>query len=115
MSEVQTVLEGEGEDRTKCLALHRRYQALVREYKRLDRRLVECQKKQLEVTTQTTPKTTPTSVTVPFQVAQHRDIIQNEYARANLAKGKLENLCRELQKHSKQVAVSQRDYVVGVV
>ena len=39
-------------------------------------------------------------------MAQHRDIIQNEYARANLARSKLENLCRELQKHSKQVAVS---------
>lgn len=45
-------------------------------------------------------------MTTAFQVAQHRDIIQNEYARANLAKSKLENLCRELQKHSKQVAVS---------
>ena len=45
-------------------------------------------------------------VLVLFQVAQHRDIIQNEYARANLARSKLENLCRELQKHSKQVAVS---------
>ena len=63
-------------------------------------------------------ETTPTwtlCVMVPFQVAQHRDIIQNEYARANLAKSKLENLCRELQKHSKQVAVSRRDGVVGVV
>ena len=49
MTEVKTVLDGEGEDRTKCHTLHRRYQALVREYKRLDRRLVECQKKQLEV------------------------------------------------------------------
>ena len=49
MSEVKTVLEGEGEDRAKCNILHRRYQSLVREYKRLERRLVECQKKQLEV------------------------------------------------------------------
>ena len=49
MSEVKTVLEGEGEDGTKCNILHRRYQSLVREYKRLERRLVECQKKQLEV------------------------------------------------------------------
>ncbi|CAI8045333.1 Alpha-taxilin [Geodia barretti] len=89
MSEVKTVLEGEGEDGTKCNILHRRYQSLVREYKRLERRLVECQKKQLEV-------------------AQHRDIIQNEYARANLARSKLENLCRELQKHSKQVAEESR-------
>lgn len=41
-----------------------------------------------------------------IQVAQHRDVIQTEYARVNVAKGKLENLCRELQKHSKAVAVS---------
>ena len=40
-----------------------------------------------------------------IQVAQHRDVIQTEYARVNVAKGKLENLCRELQKHSKAVAV----------
>ena len=53
MSEVRTVLEGEDEDGTKCHTLHRRYQSLVREYKRIDRRLVECQKKQLEVTTPT--------------------------------------------------------------
>ena len=46
----------------------------------------------------------------PPQVAQHRDIIQNEYARVNLAKSKLENLCRELQRHSKAVAVSQSLY-----
>ena len=49
MMEVKTVLEGDGEDGTKCHTLHRRYQALVREYKRMERRLVECQKKQLEV------------------------------------------------------------------
>lgn len=49
MSEVKTVLEGDGEDGTKCHTLHRRYQSLVREYKRMERRLVECQKKQLEV------------------------------------------------------------------
>lgn len=41
-----------------------------------------------------------------WQVMQHRDIIQNEYARVNLAKSKLESLCRELQRHSKAVAVS---------
>ena len=41
-----------------------------------------------------------------LQVAQHRDIIQNEFARLNVAKGKLETLCRELQKHNKQVVVS---------
>ncbi len=40
------------------------------------------------------------------KVSQHRDVIQNEYARVNVAKGKLENLCRELQRHSKAVAVS---------
>ena len=49
VSEVKTVMEGEGEDRAKCQLLHRHYQSLAREYKRLDRRLVESQKKQLEV------------------------------------------------------------------
>ena len=41
-----------------------------------------------------------------YQVAQHRDIIQTECARVNVAKSKLETLCRELQKHNKQVVVS---------
>ncbi len=40
------------------------------------------------------------------QVVQHKDIIQTEHTRVNQAKIKLENLCRELQKHSKAVAVS---------
>ena len=124
---MKTVLEGEEEDRAKCHILHRRYQSLVREYKRLERRLVECQKKQLEVPLclfshcripfsfslyiHSRIVLCPDSIlscpdSIPLQVAQHRDIIQNEYARANLARSKLENLCRELQKHSKQVAVS---------
>ena len=97
-------MEGEGEG--KCQLLHRHYQSLVREFKRLERRLVECQKKQLEVSLPFHPHSIIYHVSVPFQVAQHRDIIQNEYARANLARSKLESLCRELQKHSKQVAVS---------
>ena len=41
-----------------------------------------------------------------MQVTHNRDLIQNECARVNLAKSKLEGLCRELQKHSKTVAVS---------
>ena len=31
------------------VGMHRHYQALVREYKRTEKKLVECQKKQLEV------------------------------------------------------------------
>lgn len=34
-------------------------------------------------------------------------MIQTEHARVNVAKGKLESLCRELQRHSKAVAVSK--------
>ena len=33
----------------RCMGVHRHYQALVRDYKRSEKRLVECQKKQLEV------------------------------------------------------------------
>lgn len=33
----------------RCSSMHRYYQALVRDYKRLEKRLAECQKKQLEV------------------------------------------------------------------
>lgn len=33
----------------RCAGLHRHYQALSRDYKRSEKRLVECQKKQLEV------------------------------------------------------------------
>ena len=40
------------------------------------------------------------------QVTQHRDIVQTEHSRVTQAKVKLENLCRELQKHCKAVAVS---------
>lgn len=89
--EVKSLMEGGGSSEEavpweeRCTAIHRHYQVLARDYKRSEKRLVECQKKQLEV-------------------AQHRDVIQTEYARVNVAKGKLENLCRELQKHSKAVA-----------
>lgn len=83
LSDVKALIESAASEET-CAALHKKYQLLARDYKRLERRLVECQRKQLEV-------------------AQHRDIIQNEYARVNLAKSKLESLCRELQRHSKAV------------
>ena len=33
----------------RCTAIHRHYQVLARDYKRSEKRLVECQKKQLEV------------------------------------------------------------------
>ena len=89
LSEVKLLLESssDGDPEERFTAVHRRYHLLARDYKRLEKRLVECQRKQIEV-------------------AQHRDIIQNEYSRTNLAKTKLESLCRELQRHSKAVAVS---------
>lgn len=49
------LVEGSGADGSvatweeRCLGVHRHYQALVRDYKRSEKRLVECQKKQLEV------------------------------------------------------------------
>lgn len=36
-------------------------------------------------------------------VTKHRDIIQTDYNKAVFAKDKLESLCRELQKHNKQI------------
>ena len=40
------------------------------------------------------------------QLVQQKDSIQTELTRMSLAKTKLESLCRELQKHSKAVVVS---------
>ncbi|XP_065838166.1 alpha-taxilin-like [Oscarella lobularis] len=37
------------------------------------------------------------------EATRERDTMRNELSRSNLAKGRLENLCRELQKHSKAV------------
>ena len=90
----------------RCTAIHRHYQALVRDYKRSEKRVVECQKKQLEVGVVSGTVCVAQCHNYDLQVSQHRDVIQTEYARVNVAKSKLENLCRELQKHSKAVAVS---------
>ena len=52
LSEVKVLMEvgGKGTSWEECcLALHRHYQTLSRDYKRSEKRLVECQKKQLEV------------------------------------------------------------------
>ena len=52
MSEVKYVMDGETKPADERLTgLHKLYQALARDYKRLERRLVECQRKQLEVRT----------------------------------------------------------------
>lgn len=92
LNDVRLLMEGEAVSaEERCSLLHRHYQTMARDYKRLEKRLVECQRKQLEVT-------------------QHRDIIQTEYARVNLAKSKLESLCRELQRHNKAVAEESRQY-----
>lgn len=40
---------GGGGAEEQCASLHKHYQHMAREYKKLERRLVECQKKQLEV------------------------------------------------------------------
>lgn len=47
---MRLLMEGESTSaEEKCSTLHRHYQTLVRDYKRLEKRLVECQRKQLEV------------------------------------------------------------------
>ena len=42
-------MDGGGGAEEQCASLHKHYQHVAREYKKLERRLVECQKKQLEV------------------------------------------------------------------
>ncbi|XP_019859265.1 PREDICTED: alpha-taxilin-like [Amphimedon queenslandica] len=74
---------------SKLDALYKHCMTIVRDYKRLDKRLTECQRKQQEV-------------------IQHRDIIQTECNRATAAKNKLESLCRELQKRNKEVMEESR-------
>ena len=49
LAEVKALMDGEQEPGQKSHALHRRYQSMAREYKRLERKLADCQKKQLEV------------------------------------------------------------------
>ena len=49
LAEVRSLMEGEGGAEEQCASLHKHYQHVAREYKKLERRLVECQKKQLEV------------------------------------------------------------------
>eukprot|EP00118_Oscarella_pearsei_P005715 m.26285 g.26285 ORF g.26285 m.26285 type:complete len:135 (+) comp29213_c0_seq8:42-446(+) len=39
------------------------------------------------------------------EAVKERDSMRNDLSRANLAKGRLESLCRELQKHNKAVKV----------
>ena len=52
LNEVRVLMEEEGSGaEERCSSLHRHYQTLVRDYKRLEKRLVECQRKQLEVRT----------------------------------------------------------------
>lgn len=89
MIEVRDMMEGTNPPEERLDNLHKKYMNLVRDYKRLERRLAEMQKKNLEV-------------------AQHRDIIQNEVSRVTAAKTKLEGLCRELQRHNKQVVEDSR-------
>ena len=51
LAEVRSLMEGGGGAEEQCASLHKHYQHVAREYKKLERRLVECQKKQLEVCT----------------------------------------------------------------
>jgi len=43
------MMEGGGGAEERSSAVYRKYQLMARDYKRLERRLVECQRKQLEV------------------------------------------------------------------
>ena len=47
--EVKEIMDGDLPVAEKLDLLHKRYSMLVRDYKRIDRRLTEAQKKQLEV------------------------------------------------------------------
>ena len=47
------------------------------------------------------------SIIVFVQLVQQKDGVQTELTQMSLAKTKLESLCRELQKHSKAVVVSE--------
>ena len=47
------------------------------------------------------------NVFIIIQLVQQKDGVQTELTRMSLAKIKLESLCRELQKHSKAVVVSE--------
>ena len=47
------------------------------------------------------------NVFIIIQLVQQKDGVQTELTRMSLAKTKLESLCRELQKHSKAVVVSE--------
>lgn len=52
LADVKSLMEGNEEGASweeRCVGLYRHYQALARDYKRSEKRLVECQKKQLEV------------------------------------------------------------------
>lgn len=52
LADVKALMEANEESQSweeRCIGIHRHYQALVRDYKRSEKRLVECQKKQLEV------------------------------------------------------------------
>lgn len=49
LMEVGVTDEGGASWEERCVGVHRHYQALVRDYKRSEKRLAECQKKQLEV------------------------------------------------------------------
>ena len=51
--------------------------------------------------------TTLSNVFIIIQLVQQKDGVQTELTRMSLAKTKLESLCRELQKHSKAVVVSE--------
>ena len=56
LNEVRLLMEAESEGaEERCSSLHRHYQTLARDYKRLEKRLVECQRKQLEVCTFSQP------------------------------------------------------------
>lgn len=42
------------------------------------------------------------------EVVQEKDTLRNEHSKAILARGKLESLCKELQKHNRSLKVRQQ-------
>lgn len=50
-----------------------------------------------------------------FQTTREKDQLQSEHNKAVMAKGKLESLCRELQKHNKLIKVRVAVWLYGEV
>jgi hypothetical protein len=86
---VKAIVEGDGTPEEKMKEVYSRFQQLVKEYKKQEKRNIETLKKVSEVTRQ-------------------KDSVQNELTRTTAAKTKLEGLCREMQRQNKGIQEESR-------